>query len=69
MRLSPEDVLTRKQLEALDAQDPNRHRGNMEAARQMGISVSGLKQRRRRARQILIIAGLDPQWKKKRRKL
>lgn len=65
MRLTPEDVLTRKQLEALDAQEPTRHRGNMDAARQMGITISGLKQRRTRARRILIIAGLDPQWKRK----
>ena len=65
MNLTPEDVLTRKQQEALDAQEPERHRGNMEAARQMGITISGLKQRRTRARRLLIIAGLDPQWKRK----
>jgi hypothetical protein len=64
VHLTPEDVLTRKQLDALDAQEPERHRGNMEAARQMGITIGGLKQRRTRARRILIIAGLDPQWKK-----
>ena len=66
MRLAPEDVLTRKQLEALAAQDPERHRGNIEAARQMGITVSSLKQRRAHARRILISVGLDPQWRKKK---
>lgn len=65
MHLTPEDVLTRKQLEALECQEPERHRGNMESARQMGITISGLKQRRTRARRLLIIAGLDPCWKKK----
>jgi len=64
MRLTPEDVLTRKQQEALDVQDPSRHRGNIEAARRAGITVTALKLRRRRARCILITIGLDPQWRK-----
>ena len=63
MDLAPEDVLTNKQLEALDAQG-NGHRSNLEAARQMGVSVEALKARRTRARRILITIGLDPQWKK-----
>ncbi len=63
--LTSEDVLTRKQLEALNAQEPELHRGNMEAARRAGISVNALKSRRTRARRILATIGLDPQWKKK----
>ncbi len=65
MDLIPEDVLTRKQLEALDAQQDSGHRrGAMEAARQIGVTVGALKARRTRARRILMTVGLDPQWKK-----
>lgn len=63
MNLRPEDVLTSRQLEALDAQEQGI--GDRDAARQMNISVGGLKQRRTRARRLLIIAGLDPRWRKK----
>lgn len=64
MNLTPADVLTIKQLEAMDVQGDS-HRQNIDSARQLGISVGGLKQRRTRARKILITIGLDPQWKQK----
>jgi hypothetical protein len=60
--LAPEDVLTPKQLEALQAQQDSSE--ELAVSRALGITTSAFKARLTRARRILQSVGLDPQWRR-----
>jgi len=59
MKLTAEDVLTPKQLEALAFQSESKSYCDL------GITNTAFKRRLTRARRILESIGIDPQWKRK----